>query len=60
MAGLPEGVRVASVAEVGFVFWGLFAAFGAIVGAYVLWMWWTERDGAGERPEEPPAGEDGP
>lgn len=55
---------MAAVAEVGFVFWGLFASFGAIVGAYLLWMWWTERDGAGgqdgaEEPE-PPAGEGGP
>lgn len=30
--------------EVGFVFWGLFAVFGAIVFAYVVWMVWVERD----------------
>ena len=29
--------------EVGFVFWGLFAVFGAIVAAYVAWMFWVER-----------------
>ena len=28
---------------VGFVFWGLFVAFGLVVAAYVVWMWWTER-----------------
>jgi phage shock protein PspC (stress-responsive transcriptional regulator) len=27
----------------GFVFWGLFAVFGVLVVAYVLWMWWVER-----------------
>ena len=27
----------------GFVFWGLFAAFGVLVAAYVVWMLWTER-----------------
>lgn len=27
----------------GFVFWGLFVAFGVIVGAYVAWMKWVER-----------------
>ena len=27
----------------GFVFWGLFAVFGAIVVAYVIWMHWVER-----------------
>ena len=30
--------------EVGFVFRGLFAVFGAIVAAYVVWMVWVERD----------------
>ncbi len=29
--------------EVGFVFWGLFAVFGALVVAYVAWMHWVER-----------------
>jgi hypothetical protein len=29
--------------EAGFVFWGLFVAFGLIVAAYLLWMWWVER-----------------
>ena len=28
---------------IGFVFWGLFVVFGAIVGAYILWMYWVER-----------------
>lgn len=27
----------------GFVFWGLFVVFGALVVAYVLWMLWVER-----------------
>jgi len=27
----------------GFVFWGLFAAFGAVVAAYVAWLIWIER-----------------
>ena len=27
----------------GFVFWGLFVVFGAIVAAYVVWMKWVER-----------------
>ncbi len=31
------------MADAGFVFWGLFAAFAFIVAAYVLWMWWVER-----------------
>lgn len=31
------------IAGTGFVFWGLFAAFGAIVAAYLVWMWWVER-----------------
>lgn len=28
---------------VGFVFWGLFAVFAAVVAAYIVWMWWVER-----------------
>ena len=28
---------------VGFVFWGLFAVFGVIIAAYVVWMYWVER-----------------
>lgn len=31
------------MAEGGFVFWGLFAVFGAIVVAYLAWLWWVER-----------------
>ena len=27
----------------GFVFWGLFAVFGLLVAAYLLWMVWVER-----------------
>lgn len=27
----------------GFVFWGLFMVFGALVAAYLLWMFWVER-----------------
>lgn len=27
----------------GFIFWGLFVAFGLIVAAYVVWMIWLER-----------------
>lgn len=32
----------------GFVFWGVFAAFGLFIGAYVAWMLvieWRERGG---------------
>jgi len=28
----------------GFAFWGLFLCFGLIVVAYVVWMFWIERD----------------
>ena len=31
----------------GFIFWGPFVAFAAIVVLYVLWMFWVER-GDGE------------
>lgn len=31
--------------DAGFIFWGLFAAFGAIVFLYVFWMIWVERRG---------------
>lgn len=31
------------IADAGFVFWGLFVAFGILVLGYVFWMWWTER-----------------
>lgn len=27
----------------GFVFWGLFAVFAVLVGAYLMWMLWVER-----------------
>lgn len=28
----------------GLMFWGLFVASAAVVGAYALWMWWVERE----------------
>ena len=31
------------MSSVGFVFWGLFAVFGVIIGAYVVWIYWVER-----------------
>jgi len=31
------------MAEAGFVFWGVFAAFGLLVVGYVVWMKRTER-----------------
>jgi cbb3-type cytochrome oxidase subunit 3 len=33
---------VRSILEAGFIFWGLFAVFAAILLLYLLWMWWTE------------------
>ena len=33
----------ARMAEAGFVFWGVFAAFGLLVVGYVIWMKWVER-----------------
>jgi len=33
-----------AILEVGFVFWGLFAVFAATIAAYVVWMFWVERD----------------
>lgn len=35
---------ISALADAGFVFWGVFAAFGAVVLAYAIWMWWAERD----------------
>lgn len=32
-----------AVIEAGFVYWGLFLAFAAIVLAYGVWMWRSER-----------------
>lgn len=32
-----------AIREAGFVYWGLFVAFGVIVTAYLFWMWWSER-----------------
>ena len=40
MEGFPAGAGVSSP---GFIFWGLFAAFGLIVVGYVVWMFWIER-----------------
>ncbi len=34
---------MSAIVDAGFVFWGLFLAFGAIVTGYVAWMLWTER-----------------
>jgi hypothetical protein len=50
----------------GFIFWGLFLVFGAVVGAYVVWMLWverrplsvtTKRPGSTTRSGAPPTGE---
>ena len=27
----------------GFIVWGLFASFGALVAGYAVWMFWVER-----------------
>lgn len=43
MARLAAGGGVIGVGDAGFVFWGLYVAFGALVAAYLAWMWWTER-----------------
>ena len=37
--------------DAGFIFWGLFGAFGLIVGLYLLWMWWVEREGKVRPPD---------
>lgn len=34
---------LAAVRDAGFIYWGLFAGFGVIVLAYLLWMWRSER-----------------
>lgn len=39
-----------TILDAGFIFWGLFLAFGVIVALYLAWMWWTER-GAGPTPD---------
>lgn len=31
------------ILEVGFIFWGLFLVFGAIVASYTIWMLWADR-----------------
>ena len=31
------------MADVGFVFWGLFLISGIIVVLYLMWMYWVER-----------------
>lgn len=31
-----------SILDAGFIFWGLFLAFGLLVLAYVIWMRWEE------------------
>jgi phage shock protein PspC (stress-responsive transcriptional regulator) len=36
---------VKAILEAGFIFWGLFGAFGLIVLGYLIWMWWVEREG---------------
>ena len=43
--------------EVGFVFWGLFAVFGAIVAGYVWWMVLTERRDRGRAADSREEGE---
>ncbi len=32
-----------AILDAGFVFWGLFLAFGVILVGYLVWMWWAER-----------------
>lgn len=34
---------LAAVRDAGFIYWGLFVAFGGIVLAYLWWMWRSER-----------------
>lgn len=45
-------VPVAAPAPPGFIVWGLFATFGALVAGYAIWMFWIERrddaDGGGD------------
>ena len=38
----------------GFVFWGLFLVFGIIVGAYLFWMRWVEKNAAPPDLPHPP------
>jgi len=60
------------ILDAGFIFWGLFLAFGVIVVAYLLWMRWAEREApppGGRSPNKekrgphsggPPPGEEAP
>lgn len=32
-----------AIREAGFVYWGLFLAFGVILVGYLVWMWRSER-----------------
>ena len=41
----------------GFVFWGLFAVFGVIVLAYLIWMFRTERRAPSPTADPPGDGE---
>lgn len=36
------------IREVGFIFWGLFVVFGAVIALYVVWMYLVERREDGE------------
>lgn len=51
-----------AIREAGFVFWGLFAVFGAIVVGYVAWMAWVERNDSPPPPgvDPRPGGSAGP
>jgi len=35
---------MSSIMHAGFIFWGLFLVFGALVVGYLIWMFWVERD----------------
>ena len=48
-----------SVLDAGFVFWGLFLVFAAIIVGYVLWMRRTERGGETSAPPQFEADPDG-
>jgi hypothetical protein len=51
---------VRGVLEAGFVFWGLFLAFGLFVVAYLVWMRRAERAEESSAPVRSQAGEEGP
>ena len=34
---------MSTLLQAGFIFWGLFVLFAAVVALYVAWMLWVER-----------------